>query len=120
MLSRRIRRFTIVALALGLWLASAAYRNRGTPQVRQLSWENGTLECELWNSQDQPVYVRTLMRLVYSGCEESGTQVQFSEEKEIYYHIAAKSHLKVKEQLPANIFGKPEVRVFLADSNEKR
>jgi len=115
MFSKRYRRITFVALVLLLWLASIAYRNRNNPQVRHLSWKkNGpicTVECELWNPQDRPVYVRTTMRVVNLTDGESPTM--WGEEKEFIYQIDAKSHLKVKEQLRHFPSGTPEVRAFL-------
>ncbi len=116
MFSKRYRRITFVALVLAVWLASVAYRNRDNPQVRHLRWDYDGPTCiveyEIWNPRNQPVYARTLTRLVTDGSED-GRGVLFGNEKEVTFHMEARSQIKVKEHLQSQIFGKPEVRVFL-------
>ena len=60
-------RFDVINPADETVLASVAFRNQDRPQVRRLVWEYDgptcTVEYELWNPQDQPVYTRTLTRM---------------------------------------------------------
>ena len=117
MFHKRIRLFSLVVVGLLLWLASMAYRNQGKPQVRRLTWENDGPTCTvnyvLWNPQNQPVYARTLTRLVTDGSEH-GAGVLFGEQQEEIHYLDAKSQIQVKRQLHGQSYGQPEVLVHLA------
>lgn len=121
--SPRIRRFVFVALALAIWLASTAYRNRNNPQVRHLAWENDgptcTVNCEIWNPQEQPITVKAFMRLVSPGGVDAGLGPLIGAEQEFVYQIGAKSHLKIQEDLRRINPGKPEVRLLVIPSTEE-
>ena len=117
MFPKRIRAFSLVIVGLLVWLASIAYRNQGKPQVRRLTWQfdgpTCTVAYELWNPQNQPVYARTLTRMITDGSEH-GMGVLFGDQQEEIHHLAARSQVRVERQLRAQSYGQPEVLVFVA------
>lgn len=106
----------LITLALAVWLASIAYRNRDRLQVRHVAWENNgpycTVKCEIWNPRDQPVTAMARMRLVSYGGEESALGPSVGAEHEFAYRIDAHSHVKIQEVLRRIPSGEPEVRAY--------
>lgn len=105
-----------------LWLASVSYRNRGNPRVHNVTWETEggqcQVACQIWNPQTQPVQVRTTIRLISLGGEETALGPSIGRESVFHYQIDARSSLEIKETVPAFPSGEPEVRAFLVLDSE--